>query len=75
MPLNFTGETVKTLTGLSIRAKDSKGEPVTVKASSEALQDYGLERVREVASKKYDAGQTEIDGSIVIVVVHTGDCA
>jgi hypothetical protein len=61
------------LTGYSIRATDSAtGKPVIVKASMEAIQDYGERRVQQVASSKYDSGKTESDGSIL---VHAADCA
>jgi hypothetical protein len=45
---------------------------VVVKASHEAIQDYGQFRVQEIASNKYDKGTTESDGS---VRVHIADCA
>ena len=75
MPLNFTGRTVESpdLTGISIQAVDSAtGTPVVVKSSHEAIKDYGLSRVQEVASRKYDKGKTQSDGS---VRVHTDECA
>ena len=67
MPLIFPGETIETLTCVSIKATDSStGEPVIVKASHEAIQDYQLCGVQEVASDKYDRGQIEADGSIIV---------
>ena len=75
MPLNFTGRTVESpdLTGISVQAEDAAtGEPVFVKSSHEAIQNYGLSRVQQVASDKYDKGKTQSDGS---VRVHTDECA
>jgi hypothetical protein len=75
MPLNFPGTTVGSpdVTGISIQAKDAAtGKPVLVKSSLEAMQDYGLSRVQEVASDKYDKGETQSDGSIR---VHADECA
>jgi hypothetical protein len=75
MPLNFTGKTIESpdLTGISIQAEDAAtGNPVVVKSSHEAIQAYGLSRVQEVASDKYDKGKTQSDGS---VRVHTDECA
>jgi hypothetical protein len=72
MPLHFTGEEVRTLSGLSIKATDSSGKTVVVKASSEAIHDYGRSKVEEVASDKFDRDEIEADGS---VFVRTADCA
>ena len=72
MPLYFSGEAVETLNGPIMRAKDSNGKTVIVRASSEAIQDYGELKVQEVASDMFDRGQCEADGS---VFVRTGDCA
>jgi hypothetical protein len=67
MPLIFQGEMIETLTCISIKAIDaSTGETVIVKASHEAFQDYQLCGVQEVASDKYDRGQSEADGSIIV---------
>jgi len=58
MPLEFTGECVSTLTGTDYAAKGSKfSEPITVKVSHEALQDWGEDRMRRKANEKYDADQ------------------
>jgi hypothetical protein len=75
MPLNFPGAPVGSpdVTGISIQAKDAAtGKRVVVKSSLEAMQDYGLSRVQEVASDKYDKGKTQSDGSIR---VHADECA
>jgi hypothetical protein len=72
MPLIFTGQQAKTMTGVSLQATNSEGESVVVQASDEAIQDFGMGRVQDVASNKYDKGQTEGDGSIFI---RTVDCA
>jgi hypothetical protein len=72
MPLNFSGEAVETLNGLTLRATDSNGKTVVVRASSQAIQDYGQSVVERVASDLFDRGQLEADGS---VFVRTRDCA
>jgi hypothetical protein len=41
MPLNFPGQTVKTLTDISIRSTNSEGQTVVVKASHEVIRDTG----------------------------------
>ena len=72
MPLYFTDEEAETLNGVSIEARDVSGKTVVVKASSEAIQDYGRSKVEEVASDKFDRGEIEADGT---VLVRTVDCA
>jgi hypothetical protein len=75
MPLKFTGKSFESrdLTGISIQAEDAgTGESVVVKSSHEAIRIYGLSRVQEVASNKYDKAKTQSDGSIR---VHTEECA
>jgi hypothetical protein len=72
MPLYFSGEAVETLNGLTIRATDSNGKTVVVRATSEAIQDHGQSMVERVASDMFDRGQFEADGS---VFVRTRDCA
>ena len=73
MPLLFPGQTTPHPEGgLSIRATDvATNAPVLVRASDEAIQDYGLPTVQSVAERKYDAGQTEPNGG---VWVRTADC-
>jgi hypothetical protein len=55
MGLSFSGKQADTDTGVSLEAFDGD-KRVVVKASSEAIQDYGLSAVRQCASEKYDAG-------------------
>ena len=66
MGLSFTGEVVKTLTGLSLRAGDSNETIVAVKVSDEILQDFGIERAKEVAQRKHGSDQLETDGTIEV---------
>ncbi len=66
MPLSFPGETVENIDGLSIRATDPAGKQVVVRASHEVVQDHGLSDVQQVASDKYDNGQLESNGNIVV---------
>ncbi len=67
MGLVYPGQTVKTLSGHSIRANDAvSGERVAVKASDEAMQDNGLASVQQVAERKYDDGDLEPDGSVYV---------
>jgi hypothetical protein len=73
--LKFSGKSFESpdLTGISIQAEDAgTREAVVVKSSHEAIRIYGLSRVQEVASDKYDKGKTQSDGS---VRVHTDECA
>ena len=66
MPLEFPGEATETPAGVSIRAIDPAGKQVVVIASHESIQDHGLSRVQQVASGKYDNGQVEPNGTIVV---------
>ena len=66
MPLTFPGQTTETESRVSIRATDPEGKQVAVAASHEAIQDYGLSRVEEVASDKFDNRKFETDGSIFV---------
>lgn len=67
MGIVFTGEEVETLNGVSMKAVDAKtGDVVAVTVSTEALQDYGVFRVRQVAESKYDGGKREPDGSVSV---------
>ncbi len=71
MPLIFTDTTAESpdLTGILIQANDrATGKPVVVKASHEAIRDYGLNRVQEVAEAKYDSGKLESNKSIWVRV-------
>ena len=70
MPLYFSGRTVETLDGLSIAATDSTGKTVVVKASHEAIQDHGQSKVEEVASERFDRGEIEADGSVLVRAAH-----
>jgi len=63
VPLNFSGQQIKTETGTNFEAFDHQ-KRVVVKASDEALQDYGENSVRLKASDKYDEGRVETDGSV-----------
>jgi hypothetical protein len=73
MPLSFTGDEAPDGTfGTSFRAKDQHGKPVAVRVSEEALQDYELSQIKQVASDKYDAGTIEANGT---VTVRTADLA
>ena len=71
MPLSFSGRTSETESRISIQAADGNGNPVVVMASYEAFQDYGIARVEEAASRKFDAGLFEENHSIF---VRTQDC-
>lgn len=66
MPLRFPGQTTETESRVSIRATDFAGKQVVVAASHEAIQDYGMSRVQEVASDKFDSGKFETDSSIFV---------
>ena len=66
MPLSFPGGTAESIDGFSIRATDSAGKMVIVRASHEVIQDHELSDVQQVASDKYDNGQREANGTIVV---------
>jgi hypothetical protein len=73
MPLYFTGASVPTDQGLAAKAHDAQtGTSIAVRISTEAIQDHGIDRARDVASDKYDAGQFEADG--VSIFVRSADC-
>lgn len=73
MPLIFTGKTDPNLSWTSLEAEDAAtGARVIVKVTHEAEQDHGLTKAKDVASAKYDNGQREPDGT---VMVRTADCA
>lgn len=65
MGLLFSGRRETTDLGESFEAFDGD-KRVIVKASSEAVQDYGLPAVRECASRKYDAGNLTPDGFVQV---------
>lgn len=65
MPLLYTGESMKTMTGTSYRATGSQGELIIVEVSHEALQDYGEPSCLRKGSNKYDSG--EVSNNIVSV--------
>ena len=72
MPLTFTGQESDQIGYKAMVAHDSvDGSRVIVHASTDAIRDFGLWHVQEAASVKYDAGQRETDGR---VVVYTADC-
>ena len=72
MPLSFPGDSVPTQSGFSLKGIDTATKKrVAVKASNEAISDYGLVIVQKTTSSKYDAGDIEDDGSVTI---HTADC-
>jgi len=75
MPLMFSGKILPAADGpVSIEAYDAGTQQrVIVKISGEAIEDYGLSRVQQVATAKYDTRQFEGDGKSIFV--RTGDCA
>ncbi|MER9871296.1 hypothetical protein NKJ35_29800 [Mesorhizobium sp. M0136] len=67
MGLVFTGEEGTTERfELVLEAFDGT-ERVLVVTSTEAIEDFGLDAVREMASKKYDAGQLDETGRIRVL--------
>jgi hypothetical protein len=73
MGLRFTGIEVRTIEGVSLQAKDtSNGKTVFVKISDEAIQDHGMDHVKNVGERKYDHGDLELDGT---VIVRSSDCS
>lgn len=64
--LTFTGESVDSLEGTSLEAKDSSGRRIVVRASHEAIQDFGLSRVEAKASEKFANGQVEPNGTVIV---------
>jgi hypothetical protein len=57
MSLSFTGESVQTLNTTDYKAIGSQGEQIIVKASHEAIQDYGEVAVQAKAIEKYNDNQ------------------
>ena len=71
MPLIFTSQESDQIGYKAMVAHDSADDSrVIVHASHDAILDFGLGHVQQVASSKYDAGLRETDGR----VVHTADC-
>ena len=67
MALTYSGESVPTENGFSLRAEDSiSGKIVTVKASHEVIQDYGLPQVQAMGEKKYNSGKIEENGTVLV---------
>ena len=73
MPLTGTDRSVDTLEGQNRLANDQSGKPVTVKATTEAIQDHGWPKIWEAASRKYDKGDVDLTGKQPIVVITTKD--
>jgi hypothetical protein len=72
MPLIFSGQQARTSFDYSFQASDAETKtPVRVKVSREALEDYGVDKVKIIANSKYDGGKIDSDGG---VTVHTADC-
>ena len=75
MSLTYTGKrAANTAGGGNAQASDPGGQPVTVHASDEALQDYGWGVIESVGSGKYDAGDWTQVGPVRAVEVSTDDC-
>lgn len=75
MSLTYTGTTtVNHAGGENAQANDASGQPVTVHASGEALQDYRWEIIQAVAIGKYAAGDWTPTGQVRTVEVSTDDC-
>ena len=51
---------------LLLEAEDQEGRRVVVRVSSEALQHFGLDAVRDRASEKFDAKDFGAAGRIVV---------
>ncbi|MER8395552.1 hypothetical protein NKH10_27445 [Mesorhizobium sp. M1340] len=67
MGLVFTGEEgITERFELLLEAFDGT-ERVLVVTSTEAIEDFGLDAVREMASKKYDAGQLDEAGRVRVL--------
>jgi len=66
MPLVFSGQQgASPQFEIMLEAHDGKARVVVV-TSSEALQDHGIERIRQKASQKYDAGQCDPNGRVIV---------
>jgi hypothetical protein len=57
MSLSFTGEFLQTMNTNDYKAFGSPGEQIIVKASHEAIQDYGEVAVQAKAVEKYNDNQ------------------
>jgi hypothetical protein len=65
MGLKYSGEQASDLSNVSLEAFDaSTGKRVVVKVSTEAYDDYGLEKAMEAGERKYDLGQLEPNGTV-----------
>lgn len=73
MTLVDTGKRVDHISGQNALAHDSDGNPVTVSASTEVIQDYGWSNVLEIASIKYDRGDYNKTSEQPVVRVTTSD--
>lgn len=72
MPLTYTDEKVPYLGGTSFQATDKhSGKAVVVRATDEAIQDYGEVEVMAMGETKYD--DRVVGGTDAIVVVSTSD--
>jgi hypothetical protein len=73
VPLTDTGKRQVVLFNTHIMAEDENGNLVPVIASQEAILDKGEPAVFQMASDKFDAGQTEHMDGATVVRVTTGD--
>ena len=73
MPLTFIARSVpiKSAEYYLLQAEDQNGVAVAVKVSDEVLLSQNRFLIEAVASAKFDGGDTEQDGS---VLVHITDC-
>lgn len=69
MSLSFTGKSLQTLNTTDYKAFSSQGEQIIVKASHEAIQDYGEVAVQAKAVEKYNDNQVISH----VVMVQTSD--
>ena len=72
MALVDTGKRSEDLSAIYARAMNSDGDPVIVKASHEAIHDFGWDEIFAVASQKYTEGKIE-SGQSLLVQVTTED--
>ena len=74
MPLTFTAHSVpvRNREHYLLQAEDQNGVAVAVKVSDEVLMSQNKFLIEAVASAKFDGGDTEQDGS---VLVHVADCS
>jgi len=75
MALNDTGRSNETETGRNFLATDDEDRSVSVQASHEVLQDYGMPAVWSKAESKYADGNYDDGDNIRIVRVLTSDFA